>query len=124
MQIGQVDRDRVALDAAHRVSRSYRRGTWRSVDKAFRRDHREPRKADRATGRWACSRARRRTASRREDHFAMSNIFLESGSNRTWPGQDCHSRGGDEAEVCVRTSQRAYILEGRCCKLRAAIDTK
>ena len=70
------------------------------------------------------SRARRRTASRREPRFVASDIFLGSGNSRTRLGQDCRCTGCDQADVDVRINRCACTLRGYNYKLRAVIDTK
>lgn len=78
----------------------------------------------RAMCRQVYSRARRRTASRRETHFVASDIFLGSGNNRTGLGQDCRCTGYDQVDVDVRINRCACTLRGHNYKLRAVIDTK
>lgn len=68
------------------------------------------------------NRVRRRI--RRETRFAVSNIFLGSGNNRTLLGQDFRCTGCYQADVDVRINRCACTLREYNYKLRAVIDMK
>lgn len=120
----KVDRvDRVdKVDKEDKVDSRDRSGKERKVLVHRMRARKERYKVDRVECIRVCNQLRRRIAFRKVNHFARSNIFLESSSNRTSPRRDFHYKENDEAVANDRLSRYAYTSGVNSYKLRAAID--